>query len=84
VAKLKAALRVCGEFKRVYYAYKATAGAECPGNPWRIQNTALFLRLDGFLERCHDVLEMTQVILQVRGKGRAAAREGARTLVRGL
>jgi dynein heavy chain, axonemal len=64
VAKLRTTLKVCGDFKRLYFAYKATANAECPSNPWRIQNTALFLRLDAFLERCHDVLEMTQVIVQ--------------------
>ncbi|RYY38441.1 hypothetical protein EON62_00435 [archaeon] len=64
VAKLKTTLRVCGELKRIYFNYKATANAECPHNQWRIQNTALFLRLDAFLERCHDVLEMTQIIVQ--------------------
>lgn len=63
VTKLKTTLRVCGDFKRVYFNYKATANAECPQNPWRIQNNALFLRLDAFLERCHDVLEMTQIIV---------------------
>lgn len=47
IAKLKATLRVCGDLKRAYFAYKATAAAECPDNPWRIQNTALFSRLDG-------------------------------------
>jgi len=64
VAKLKTTLRVCGDLKRIYFNYKTTANAECPHNPWRIQNTALFLRLDAFLERCHDVLEMTQIIVQ--------------------
>ncbi|KAE9226456.1 Dynein beta chain, flagellar outer arm [Phytophthora fragariae] len=29
-----------------------------------LQNNALFIRLDAFLERCHDVLELTQTIYQ--------------------
>ena len=64
VSKLQTALRVCGEFKAAYTEYKATANAECPENPWRIQNNALFLRLDSFIERCYDVLEMTEIIIK--------------------
>jgi dynein heavy chain len=30
----------------------------------RFQNSALFSRLDGFLERCHDVLDLMQTIVQ--------------------
>lgn len=47
-----------------YFAYRATASAECPANPWRIQNNALFMRLDSFLERCNDILDLTQTIVQ--------------------
>lgn len=28
------------------------------------QNNALFMRLDSFLERCHDILDLTQTIVQ--------------------
>ncbi|CAK4776251.1 unnamed protein product [Aphanomyces euteiches] len=61
---LKTTLRVCANFKSTYFDYKAKANVECPQNQWRIQNNALFIRLDAFLERCHDVLELTQTILQ--------------------
>lgn len=64
VEQLKTTLRVCSAFKSTYFDYKATANAECPSNPWRIQNNALFIRLDGFLERCHDILDLTQTIVQ--------------------
>ncbi len=64
VEKLKTTLKVCGTFKSTYFDYKATANAECPANPWRIQNNALFVRLDTFLERCHDILDLTQTIVQ--------------------
>lgn len=64
VEKLKITLKVCGTFKSTYFDYKATANTECPNNPWRIQNNALFLRLDSFLERCHDILDLTQTIVQ--------------------
>lgn len=64
VQKLKTTLKVCGTFKSTYFDYKATANQECPTNPWRIQNNALFMRLDSFLERCHDILDLTQTIVQ--------------------
>lgn len=64
VTMLKTTLHVCGAFKSTYFDYKATANAECPANPWKIQNNALFMRLDCFLERCHDILDLTQTIVQ--------------------
>ncbi len=64
VEALKTALKVCVTFKSTYFDYKARASTECPSNPWRFQNSALFARLDGFLERCHDVLDLMQTIVQ--------------------
>jgi dynein heavy chain len=64
VAQLKIILKICGTFKSRYFDYKAKANSECPQNPWRIQNNALFVRLDAFLERIHDTLDLTQTILQ--------------------
>ncbi len=49
-------------FKSAYFEYKARASVECPENPWRVQNSALFGRLDRFLERCHDVREFAEVL----------------------
>ncbi|GBG28212.1 Dynein heavy chain 2, axonemal [Hondaea fermentalgiana] len=59
---LKSVLRVIGAFKSTYFDYKARANAECITNPWKVQNAALFTRLDTFLERCHDLLDLTQTI----------------------
>jgi dynein heavy chain len=64
VEQVKTCLRVCGAFKKIYFDYKTTANAECPSNPWRIPNAALFVRLDCFLERCSDVFDLTQTIMQ--------------------
>jgi dynein heavy chain len=64
VEQIKTCLKVCTSFKRTYFMYKDTANAECPANPWRIQNNALFMRLDSFLERCSDILDLTQTIVQ--------------------
>ena len=63
LSKLKTLLKVTGEFKRVYFRYKATAAVECPQNPWRISNNALFSRLDAFLERIHEVYDIANVIV---------------------
>lgn len=56
--------QVLGSFKTTYFDYKAKAAAECPANSWRVQNNAVFVRLDAFLERCHEVLDITQTIAQ--------------------
>lgn len=64
VDQLKTTLAVCSAFKAIYLDYKAIAQAECPSNPWRLQGNAVFVRLDTFLERCHDLLDLTQTIVQ--------------------
>jgi dynein heavy chain len=64
VEMLKTTINVCNAFQSTYQEYKATASVECPSNPWRVQNTALFMRLDAFIERCRDVLELLQTVVQ--------------------
>jgi hypothetical protein len=44
--KLRLALKVLGGFKSTYFAYRGLSAAECPDNPWRFQNAAVFSRLD--------------------------------------
>jgi dynein heavy chain, axonemal len=81
--KLKTTLRVCGQFKATYFDYRDTANAECPSNQWRIQNNAMFMRLDAFLERVHDVLELTQTIIQFRCVRRVGVCVGVRVFLDG-
>eukprot|EP00960_Hanusia_phi_P039486 753915-Hanusia_phi.AAC.17 len=69
VDNLKLCLKVGVAFKSAYFDYKSKANIECPSNPWRFQNSALFSRLDSFLERCHDVLDLMQTILQFNKLG---------------
>ena len=59
-------LKVCGLFKSSYFDYKALSETEAPDNPWKIQNAALFPRLDAFLERCHDLLDLFRTVVQFR------------------
>eukprot|EP00936_MAST-01D_sp_MAST-1D-sp1_P001634 g1634.t1 len=59
---LRVCLRVCNAFKKTYYDYKATADAECPSNQWGPNTTAICMRLDGFLERCVDMLDLAQTV----------------------
>jgi len=59
VTRLSETLSVCGHFKSCYFIYKSKAQKD-PGRPWRFQNTALFSRLDAFLERCHDLLDVLE------------------------
>ena len=55
VEKLKLLLNVLGSFKSFYFEYKGRTTRDTPQNPWKFQNSALFARLDAFLERCHDI-----------------------------
>ena len=64
VDRLKMTLKICGTFKSYYFDYKSKTTHETPDNPWRFQNSAIFARLDSFLERCHDILDLCQTFLQ--------------------
>jgi len=64
VEQLLLVLKVCGNFKNTYFDYKTKVAAECPQNQWSIQNGALFSRLDCFMERSHDILDLTRTIIQ--------------------
>jgi len=64
VEALATCIKVCITFKDVYLKYQAKSQIECPGSPWKFQNSALFARLDSFLERCHDVLDLMQTTVQ--------------------
>lgn len=58
-------LKVLGTFKSYYLEYKARSAAQVPSNPWRVQNGALFGRLDAFMARCQDVLELCHTVQEV-------------------
>lgn len=64
VKMLLTVLRVCGVFKGCYFDYKAQSTTECRENPWKMQNAALFTRLDSFLERCHDLRDFATSIVE--------------------
>lgn len=64
VDKLRSTLRVLGTFKSYYFEYRGRAGLVCPENPWRASSSALFARLDAFMGRCHDVLELCVTSVQ--------------------
>ena len=65
VDKIKSAVQVCNMFKLTYFEYKTTADAECPSNSWRIPNEAIFGRLDAYMERLHDVHDLTHTVIQL-------------------
>ncbi len=64
VDKLRQTVRVLSAFKSYYFDNKARTLEETPNNPWKFQNSALFGRLDAFLDRCNDVLNLSQTALQ--------------------
>eukprot|EP00741_Cyanophora_paradoxa_P005992 tig00000955_g5810.t1 len=63
VDRLKMTIKVLTAFKQTYLEYKQRVAQECPSNPWRVQNSALFSRLDSFMERCHDILDVAQTVV---------------------
>eukprot|EP00937_MAST-01D_sp_MAST-1D-sp2_P001625 g1625.t1 len=63
VEKIKTIILVLQNFQSTYFDYKAKAAKECPDNPWRVQNSALFKRLEAFQDRCQDLLELLITIV---------------------
>ena len=64
VDKLRTTLKVCKSFKSFYFEYNQLTAEQCPDNPWRFQNSALFSRLDAFMERCDDIQDLSLTMLQ--------------------
>lgn len=56
--KLQYTIDVCSKFKDAYFEYKAKAEGG-----WKLTTNALFVRLDSFLERAHDILHLTNTIV---------------------
>lgn len=57
--RLQNTIDVCEKFKEAYFEYKAKSNGE-----WKLTLNALFVRLDQFIDRCHDILHLTSTILQ--------------------
>lgn len=53
-----------GGFKLQYLVYKAASASECPAAPWRFHNAAVFGRLDAFMQRCANMLELQSTCVQ--------------------
>ena len=64
VVKLQKIIDQSVEFKEVYHLYRNKSKSACPEIPWNFQDSVLFGRLDGFLERCHDVLDLMRTLTQ--------------------
>jgi len=64
VDRVKQVIELCMKFQKNYMEYKNIANIECKDNPWRVQMPALFGRLDTFLERCSDMQDLVETILQ--------------------
>ena len=63
VDKLEKALGLCDRFKQRYMVFRGIAERQTEGG-WRIQNNAVFGRLDEYRERCRDILDFTRTIVQ--------------------
>jgi dynein heavy chain, axonemal len=57
--KLDITIDVCAKFKDTYYDYKSMSE-----NQWKFPQNVLFIRLDSFLERCHDIASISKTIVQ--------------------
>ncbi|KEG12669.1 dynein heavy chain [Trypanosoma grayi] len=58
ITRLGETLAICGQFKASYFHYKSYVSTVA--RPWKFQNAAFFSRLDVFLERCHDLLDIME------------------------
>ena len=63
VQRLRTILSVCASFKDNYANTSAAVALECPNKSWKIQKNTVFFRLDSFMERCDDMLDLTQTVV---------------------
>ena len=62
--KLQTTIDVCAKFKDCFYTFKTLSKNSISGQGWGLPMNALFNRLDSFLERCHDIMHISDTILQ--------------------
>ena len=62
--KLQTTIDVCTKFKESFFRFKIQSKNSLNGQGWGLPMNALFIRLDSFLERCHDILHITDTIVQ--------------------
>lgn len=60
--KLRIAIRVCNEFKVLFFQYQDKVNERCPERMWNFHKTNVFSRFDSFRERLHDLLEIARNI----------------------
>lgn len=65
VKRLRTALRTCTWFKKTFYLYEKRVAAANPSRTWTFSASSIFSLLDSFMERCHDLLDLTNTIIQV-------------------
>lgn len=61
---LQTTIDVCAKFKESFFRFKNQSKNSTNGQGWGLPMNALFIRLDSFLERCHDILHITDTIVQ--------------------
>ena len=64
VKKLATTIDVCAKFKNSFFSFKSQSQTIKNGKGWGLPMNALFIRLDSFLERCHDIMHIAETILQ--------------------
>jgi dynein heavy chain, axonemal len=61
---LRMIVYVLSAFKKTYLEYKARLEGEAPQRRWSVPNSSVFVRLDAFLQRAADVMDINQTCLQ--------------------
>ena len=64
VHKLRVVLHVASNFMKEYAEFKALSHVTSPENPWRLLGTAIFSRLDAYIRRVHDMLDVAIAVTQ--------------------
>lgn len=64
VEQVKGVLAVCRRLHGEYLEYKNRVAMRCPDNPWRVQSSALFGKLNSFIDRAVDVQDIVETRLQ--------------------
>jgi dynein heavy chain len=63
-ALLQTTIDICQGMKNAYQRAKVKSTQVLPEKAWDVPDELLFSRLDAFLQRCHDILEFTVIVVE--------------------
>ena len=63
IMKLETIIKKIELLKSMYLIYKDRSQFECCDRPWKVSSSSVFMKIDLYLQRCHDIINYSQSCL---------------------